>query len=108
VTLLLVWSERYEIGRFSAAAAVACVTVGWAIAQSPYLLPDQLTLDQAAAPDATLVASLIGVAAGLVVLVPSLYLLYSLTLRGRLDQEYEPLDQRFQPLPGDDPTGGGA
>ncbi|MGG7380486.1 cytochrome d ubiquinol oxidase subunit II, partial [Escherichia coli] len=76
--------ERYEIARFSAAAAVACVTIGWAFAQSPYLLPEQLTLDQAAAPDATLIASLIGIAGGLLVLVPSLYLLYSLTLRGRL------------------------
>jgi cytochrome d ubiquinol oxidase subunit II len=107
-TLLLVWAERYEVARFSAAAAVACVTVGWAFAQSPYLLPERLTLDQAAAPDATLVASLIGVAAGLVVLVPSLYLLYSLTLRGRLDQEYEPLDQRFTPLTGEDSAEGGA
>ena len=106
-TLLLVWRERYEIARFSAATAVACVTIGWAFAQSPYVLPERLTLDQAAAPDATLVASLIGVAAGLVVLVPSLYLLYSLTLRGRLDQEYEPLDQRFTPLAGDKRAGGG-
>ena len=104
-TLGLVWGERYEIARFSAAAAVACVTVGWAFAQSPYLLPDQLTLDAAAAPNATLVASLIGIAAGMVVLVPSLYLLYSLTLRGRLDQGYEPLDQRFRPLAGEAPEG---
>jgi len=48
---------------------------------------------------------LIGVAIGMVVLIPSLYLLYSLTLRGRLDQEFEPLDQRFRPLSASDPTG---
>jgi cytochrome bd ubiquinol oxidase subunit II len=107
-TLALVWMQRFELARFSAAAAVACVTIGWAFAQSPYLLPDRLTLDQAAAPNATLVATLIGVCAGLVILVPSLYLLYSLTLRGRLDQEFEPLDQRFQPLPGSGSTEGGA
>ena len=105
LTLALVWRRRYEVARFSAAAAVACVTVGWAFAQSPYLLPDQLTLDQAAANDATLTASLISVAAGMLVLVPSLYLLYSLTLRGRLDQQFEPLDQRFRPLSAGDAEG---
>ena len=39
VTLALVWSRRYEPARVSAAAAVAAVTVGWALAQGPYLLP---------------------------------------------------------------------
>jgi cytochrome d ubiquinol oxidase subunit II len=105
VTLALVWVERFELARFTAAAAVACVTIGWAFAQSPYLLPDQLTLDGAAAGDATLVATLIGVAIGMLVLVPSLYLLYSLTLKGRLDQQFEPLDQRFRPLSAGDHQG---
>jgi cytochrome bd ubiquinol oxidase subunit II len=97
-TLALVWRERYAAARFSAVAAVAAVIVGWAVAQSPDLLPGELTIDQAAAPDATLVATLVSIAVGLAVLVPSLYWLYSLTLRGRLDQRYEPLDQRFRPL----------
>jgi cytochrome d ubiquinol oxidase subunit II len=105
MTLALVWAKRYELARFTAAAAVACVTIGWAFAQSPYLLPNQLTLDRAAAGDATLVATLIGVALGMLVLVPSLYLLYSLTLKGRLDQEFEPLDQRFRPLSAGDRRG---
>jgi cytochrome bd ubiquinol oxidase subunit II len=105
VTLALVWVERFELARFTAAAAVACVTIGWAFAQSPYLLPDQLTLDGAAAGDATLVATLIGVAIGMLILVPSLYLLYSLTLKGRLDQQFEPLDQRFRPLSAGDHQG---
>ncbi len=47
---------------------------------------------------------LIGIGIGLVVLVPSLVLLYRLVLRGTLDQSYEPLDQRFTPLgASDDP-----
>ena len=103
LTLWLVWSERYEFARFTAASAVGCVTIGWAFAQSPYLLPDQLTLEQAAAGDATLTATLIGIGAGMLVLIPSLYLLYSLTLKGRLGQEFEPLDQRFRPLSAGDP-----
>jgi cytochrome d ubiquinol oxidase subunit II len=34
----------------------------------------------------------------MVVLVPSLWLLFRLVLQGRLDQQFEPLDQRFRPL----------
>jgi cytochrome d ubiquinol oxidase subunit II len=90
-TLALVWTRRYEIARAASAAAVACVAVGWAFAQEPDLLPGALTLDEAAASDATLTAVLIGVAVGMVVLVPSLVLLYRLTLRGDLYEAYEPL-----------------
>ncbi len=85
-------------------AAVAAITIGWFVAQSPYVLPTDLTIDQAAAPDATLTATLIAVVVGAVLLVPSLYLLYSLVLRGRLDQNFEPLDQRFHPITPADPA----
>jgi cytochrome d ubiquinol oxidase subunit II len=74
------------------------VIVGWAVAQSPDLLPGELTVEQAAAPDATLVAVLVSVVFGTALLAPSMYWLFSLTLRGRLDQQFEPLDQRFRPL----------
>jgi cytochrome d ubiquinol oxidase subunit II len=94
-TLALVYRERYELARVTAAGAVAAVVVGWVIAQSPYVLPPSLTLEQAAASDATLSAVVIGVAAGMVILIPSLWWLYRLVLQGRLDQEYEPIDQRF-------------
>jgi cytochrome bd ubiquinol oxidase subunit II len=104
VTLGLVWSERYGPARVSAAAAVAAVAVGWVLAQDPYLLPPDLTLDQAAASDSTLTALVIAMGGGALVLVPSLWYLYRLVLQGRLDQEFEPLDQRFRPLSaGDDP-----
>jgi cytochrome bd ubiquinol oxidase subunit II len=97
VTLGLVATEHYGPARLSAAGAVTAITVGWVLAQDPYLLPPRLTLDQAAASDATLTTLVIGVAVGLVVLVPSLWWLYRLTLQGRLDQDFEPLDQRFRP-----------
>ena len=35
---------------------------------------------------------------GCCILIPSLFYLYRLVLRGTLDQGYEPLDQRFKPL----------
>ena len=102
VTLALVAGGRYGLARASAAGAVVAVVAGWALAQRPYVLPPALTLEQAAAAEATLAAVLIGMGIGLVVLVPSLALLYRLVLRGVLDQSYEPLDQRFRPLSASD------
>jgi cytochrome bd ubiquinol oxidase subunit II len=96
VTLALIRSRRRILARFSAAGAVACVTLGWAAAQRPYLLPGELTVDQAAANEATLTALVISVGAGSLVLVPSLVLLYRLVLRGRLDKPFEPLDARWR------------
>jgi cytochrome d ubiquinol oxidase subunit II len=79
--------------------AVVAIVAGCAAAMSPYVLPGELTLDQAAAPNATLIALVIGIGIGLLILVPSLVYLYRLVLAGRLDQGYEPLDQRFRPTP---------
>ena len=58
--------------------------MGWAAAQAPRFLPG-MTVTQAAAGSSTLVALVIAVAGGAVVLVPSLVLLFTLFLRGRLD-----------------------
>jgi cytochrome d ubiquinol oxidase subunit II len=102
LTLALVWTRRLAYARYTSAAAVACITVGWAFAQSPYLLPGELTLDQAAAGDSTLTALLISIGVGLVLLVPSLIYLYRLVLRGTLSQDFQALDQRFRPLTTDD------
>jgi cytochrome d ubiquinol oxidase subunit II len=103
LTLWLAWTERYDLARWSSAAAVGAITVGWVLAQDPYVLPPRLTLDQAAASDATLATLLIGMAIGAIVLVPSLVYLYRLVLAGRLQHEFEPLDQRFRPLETGDP-----
>lgn len=101
-TLALVWTGRVEPARWGSAAAVACVVIGWAFAQSPDLLPGELTFDEAAASDATMTALLVSVAVGMLVLVPSLVYLYRLVLRGDLQQQFEPLDQRFRPITADD------
>ena len=86
VTLVLVWRGRFGPARASAALAVAAVIAGWAAAQEPRLLPG-LTVGQAAAGRSTLIATIVGVAVGAVVLVPSLIVLYTLVLRGRLDTD---------------------
>ena len=90
-TLALVWRRRFGLARASAAGAVVTIIAGWAFAQSPYLLPGELTLDEAAAGDATLTATLVGLGIGALVLIPSLLLLFRLTLSGRLDQEFHPI-----------------
>jgi cytochrome d ubiquinol oxidase subunit II len=82
-TLVLVWRSRFVPARASAALAVAATVAGWAVAQHPLLLPG-MTITQAAAGRSTLLAVVISVAAGAVVLAPSLILLFRLFLQGRL------------------------
>jgi cytochrome d ubiquinol oxidase subunit II len=83
-TMALCWLSRFQLARLSAALAVAAVIAGWASAQAPRMLPG-MTVTQAAAGRTTLTALVIAVACGAVVLIPSLALLYTLFLRGRLD-----------------------
>lgn len=99
VTLALVLrTERFGWARVSAAAAVVFLVAAWGAAQQPDLLPGALTIDQAAAGDATLQAVLISVGLAVVILAPSLALLFRLVLTGRLDQAYAPIDERFRSL----------
>jgi len=88
-TLVLVWSRRFELARYSAALAVAAIVAGWAIAQNPVFLPG-LTVRQAAAPHDTLVAVVVAVVAGGAILFPSLALLFRLVLQGRFDHVEAP------------------
>jgi cytochrome d ubiquinol oxidase subunit II len=89
-TLALEWRERFEPARYTAAAAVGAIVAGWGFAQEPYLLPPQLTLEEAAAPDATLTALVIAAIAGMALLVPALIWLFRLALSGRLAYEDQP------------------
>jgi cytochrome bd ubiquinol oxidase subunit II len=98
VTLGLVWRSRFAPARATAALAVAAVIAGWAAAQEPRLLPG-LTVSQAAAGRATLIATIVAVAVGAVVLVPSLALLYTLLLRGRLDTAVDAAGAAGRPTP---------
>jgi cytochrome d ubiquinol oxidase subunit II len=90
VTLWLEWRERFELARYTAAAAVGAIVAGWALAQEPYMLPPDLTVEQAAASNATLTALLIAAALGMAILLPSLVWLFRLALSGRLAYEEEP------------------
>jgi cytochrome d ubiquinol oxidase subunit II len=89
-TLVLLWLGRLGAARLSAAVAVAAVLCAWAVAQHPALLPGQITVAEAAANRATLVALFIGGAIGALTLVPSLLWLFRLALSGRLSEEIGP------------------
>jgi len=71
-----------------AAGAVVSVIWGWGVAQFPYLLPTSLRIDQAAAPDPTLVVVFIVFAVAAVLVLPSLALLYTLSQRDLLEAEH--------------------
>ncbi len=93
-TVVLLLTRRYEVARYTSAVAVAAIIAGWALAQNPTILPG-LTIEEAAAPQPTLVAVMIAVVAGAFVLLPSLALLFTLTLGGRLGEGAdEPADPR--------------
>jgi cytochrome d ubiquinol oxidase subunit II len=66
------WTRRYRVARIAAAAEVSLVLWGWLFAQYPYVIPPALTIREAAAPAATLRLLAWGLAAGALVLLPSL------------------------------------
>ena len=47
-TLWLEWTERFEAARWVVAVAVGAIVAAWVAAQSPYILPPELTVDEAA------------------------------------------------------------
>jgi cytochrome bd ubiquinol oxidase subunit II len=83
LTLALVYVRRYEPARYGAAVAVASIVAGLALARWPTILPG-LSVDQAAAGHDTLVWVIVCVLAGGAMLLPSLALLFRLTLTRRL------------------------
>ena len=68
-----------------AVSAVGAVVVGWGVAQYPYLLGTHLSIAEAAAPTSTLVALTVVAVAAVLLVVPSMGLLFVLQQRGRLE-----------------------
>ncbi|MGE0218181.1 cytochrome d ubiquinol oxidase subunit II [Mycolicibacterium sp.] len=77
--LWLVFRRRYATARVPAAAAVAAVVSGWGVGQYPWLLVDEVTIDDAAGARATLVGLLVVVVLAGVVVLPALGYLLRLT-----------------------------
>jgi cytochrome d ubiquinol oxidase subunit II len=75
-TFWALWSRRYREARAGAAAQVALILAGWALAQYPDLVRPDLTVATAAAPDRTLRLLLGALVLGVIVLVPSFFYLF--------------------------------
>jgi len=85
VVAFLLWRGIFRWYRVLTVAAVGSLVFAWGFAQSPYLLPGKLTIAQAIAPPASQ-ALLLGIAVAVVVLVvPSMGLLYYLDQRSTLE-----------------------
>ena len=74
--LAALWHRRYRVARVAAAAQVSFILWGWGLSQYPYILPPDLTVRAAAAPEATLRLLLGTLGLGAIVLFPSLYYLF--------------------------------
>jgi cytochrome bd ubiquinol oxidase subunit II len=75
-TLVALWLEWWRAARATAAVQVSLILWGWAIAQYPYVIPFTLTIRDAAAPRPTLELLLGCLAAGSLILFPSLAYLF--------------------------------
>ena len=89
VSVVLLQQRRWATARWAAVVAVASIVVGWGVAQYPYLLTDQLTLDQAAGARSTLVGLLVTFAIAAVTAVPALLWLFVLVNRREWASEPE-------------------
>lgn len=73
--------------RLLAVGAAASIVWAWGVAQWPYVLPTDLKVSAAAAPDPTLATLLMVFGVATVVIVPALALLYVLDQRSLLPEE---------------------
>jgi cytochrome bd ubiquinol oxidase subunit II len=78
-TLALLYRRKYSPARISAVVAVGSVVTGWGVGQYPWLLVDQVTIDDAAGADSTLIGLLIVVGLAGVIVLPALTYLFRLT-----------------------------
>jgi cytochrome d ubiquinol oxidase subunit II len=79
------WSRWYRAARVLVGLQVSCIFWGWAVSQYPYLVPPDLTIASAAAPEITLRLTLWALGLGTLVLAPSLVYLFRVFKSGPVD-----------------------
>jgi len=85
LVLLLRGAHRYA--RMLSIGAVASVVLAWGVAQWPYVIPQTMKVSDTAAPSGTLTAVLVAFGLAVVIVLPSLGLLYTLDQRSLLPGE---------------------
>jgi cytochrome bd ubiquinol oxidase subunit II len=84
---VLLWRGYARGVRALAVGAVAAVIWGWGVAQYPYLLPKVLTIADGAGASSTLTAVLVLFGVAVVIVVPSLALVFTLDQRSLLEEQ---------------------
>ncbi len=84
--LAALYYRRYRLARAAVAVQVSLIFWGWALAQYPYLLPPGFTVEESAAPRATLRLVAITLFVGALVLLPSLVYLFKVFKSGPADR----------------------
>jgi cytochrome d ubiquinol oxidase subunit II len=85
--LVLLLRDAARGARVLAVAAVAGLILSWGVAQWPYLLPETLTVQEAAAPTGTLAALVVAVVLALLLVLPGFVILYALVQHQMLPDE---------------------
>lgn len=85
--------RRYRLARWAAGAQVSLVLWGWAWAQTPWLVPPDLSIASSAAPRVTQRLVLSGLAVGSAILAPSLWYLFRL-FKGQVRETSHGADMR--------------
>jgi cytochrome d ubiquinol oxidase subunit II len=76
VTYAALWKRRFLLARFTAVVQASLILWGWAMAQFPSLIMPDVTIQETAAPAATLKLLAVALVAGAILLLPSfVYLL---------------------------------
>ena len=88
--LFLLWRGHRRGTRPLAVGAVVAVIWGWGVAQHPYLLPKSLTISEGAGNNTTMEAILIVFVAAVLIVIPSLAFLYTLSQRSIVEAEPPP------------------
>jgi cytochrome d ubiquinol oxidase subunit II len=79
------WYRRYRAARVGVGLQISCIFWGWVVSQYPYLVPPDLSIARAAAPEITLRITLWALALGTLVLAPSLIYLFRVFKCGPAD-----------------------
>jgi cytochrome d ubiquinol oxidase subunit II len=75
--IVALWIRRFPLARLAAIGQVTTILLGWCLAQYPHLMYPDVTITNSAAPEATLRLLVIALGLGALILLPSIYYLFS-------------------------------
>lgn len=71
------WRRRFALARLAAIGQAGTILLGWCLAQYPHLIYPDVTIRNSAAPEPTLRLLVIALGLGALILLPSIYYLFS-------------------------------